>query len=223
MLITLGLHHPFDQFPDRHKVLDVGALKNTPLGNYIQAMHYFDASLAKLLAELERSGLLRNTVVALYGDHESGLGSGKEVRDLAGVGGWTPSTNAMLWRIPFFVLVPGGALAGVRTTPGSHVDIAPTLLDLLGQERPTCFMGASLLGARPFPALVRGGSAVADSLLFVAHGDHVNEHGACFVFPSLESRPRPACDALAKAATDQRELSLTIVEHDLAEEVVRGS
>ncbi len=216
MLITLGLHHPFDQFPDRHKVLDVGSLKDTPLGNYIHAMHYFDASLAALLADLERSGLLRNTVVALYGDHEAGLGSGKEVRELAGVAAWKPPTNVMLWRIPLFVLLPAGALAGERPVPGSHVDIAPTLLDLLGVERPASLMGASLLGVRPFPALVRGGSAVDGGLIFVARGDQVPEGGLCFTFPAEEVRPRSACDRLAKAALEQRRLSLLIVDHDLA-------
>lgn len=222
MLITLGLHHPFDQFPDRHKVLDVGALKNTPLGNYIHAMHYFDASLAGLIADLEREGLLSNTVVALYGDHESGLGSGREVREIAGVGAWTPATNAMLWRIPFFVLLPGGAPAGERPVAGSHVDIAPTLLDLLGVPRPVCFMGASLLGERPFPALIRGGAAVAGGLLFVARGDRIGAHGACFAFPGRGSQPLSACDQLARAALEQRTLSLEIVEHDLAETVTRG-
>jgi phosphoglycerol transferase MdoB-like AlkP superfamily enzyme len=222
MLITLGLHHPFDLFPDRHKVLDVGPLKDTPLGNYIHAMRYFDDSLAALLAGLERSGVLRNTVVALYGDHEAGLGSGKEVRELAGVAAWTPSTNAMLWRIPFFVLLPGGAPAGERAVPGSHVDIAPTLLDLLGVDRPACFMGASLLGERPFPALIRGGSAVGNGLLYVARGDRVPEGGACYTFPAQQPRPRSACDALARAALEQRRLSLAIVEHDLAESVARG-
>jgi phosphoglycerol transferase MdoB-like AlkP superfamily enzyme len=219
MLITLGLHHPFDLFPDRHKVLDVGPLKDKPLGNYIHAMHYFDASLAALIAELERSGLLRNTVVALYGDHESGLGSGAAVREVAGAGRWTPSTNAMLWRIPLFVMVPGGELTGERPVPGSHVDIAPTLLDLLGVERPTSFIGSSLLGSRPFPALLRGGSAVADSLLFVVRGDRVPDGGSCFTFPGQAPRPRAACDDLARAALDQRRLSLAIVDHDLAETV----
>ena len=223
MLITLGLHHPFDLFPDRHKTLDVGALKNTPLGNYIHAMHYFDSSLAGLLADMDRAGLLRNTVVALYGDHEAGLGSGSEVREVAGLARWAPSTNVMLWRVPFFVLLPGGALSGERPVAGSHVDIAPTLLDLLGVERPNCFMGASLLGDRPFPALVRGGSAVGDGLIFVARGDQVPDGGSCFTFPAPEPRPRSACDQLARTALDQRRLSLAIVDHDLAETMVGGS
>jgi phosphoglycerol transferase MdoB-like AlkP superfamily enzyme len=223
MLITLGLHHPFDQFPDRHKVLDVGALKGTPLGNYIHAMHYFDTSLAALVGALEASGTLTDTIVALYGDHEAGIGSPRELCALAGEGQWTTSTNVMLWRVPFFVMLPGGALAGERTTPGGHVDIAPTLLDLLGIERPASFLGASLLGERPFPTAITGGSAVAGDRLFVARGDRVPTGGLCFSFPERQPLPRAACDALAAQARTQRDLSRLVVEHDLAAAAVRGS
>ena len=223
MLITLGLHHPFDLFPDRHKTLDVGPLKDTPLGNYIHAMHYFDASLATLIGTFERSGMLRNTVVALYGDHEAGIGSGREIRELAGDPHWTTSTNVMLWRVPFFVMLPGEKEIGERAVAGGHVDIAPTLLDLLGVDRPGSFIGSSLLGERPFPALIRGGSAVAGERLFVARGDRVPDGGLCFSFPERQPRPRLECDALAAQAGAQRELSRLVVEHDLAEDVVRGS
>jgi len=216
MLITLGLHHPFDLFPDRHKVLDVGELKDTPLGNYIHAMHYFDTSLATLMTLLEDKGLAGSTVVALYGDHEAGLGSSREVRELAGDPRWTTSTNVMLWRVPFLVVLPGAPLAGERAVPGGHVDIAPTLLDLLGIDRPPSFMGSSLLAERPFPALIRGGSAVAGDRLFVARGDRVPEGGLCFEYPARQPRPRPECDDLAARAARQRELSRLIVEHDLA-------
>jgi phosphoglycerol transferase MdoB-like AlkP superfamily enzyme len=216
MLITLGLHHPFDEFPDRHKTLDVGPLKDTPLGNYVHAMHYLDGSLAALIATLEAAGTLENTVVALYGDHEAGIGSPRELRELAGEGGWTTSTNVMLWRVPFFVLLPHRPLTGERGVPGGHVDIAPTLLDVLGIERPECFIGSSLLADRPFPTLVRGGSAVAGNRLFVARGDRVPDGGLCFSFPERKAVPRAECDALAASARDQRELSRLVVEHDLA-------
>jgi phosphoglycerol transferase MdoB-like AlkP superfamily enzyme len=216
MLITLGLHHPFDLFPDRHKTLDVGPLKDTPLGNYIHAMHYFDESLAALIDSLDHAGLLKNSVVALYGDHEAGIGSGTEIRELAGEGSWTTSTNVMLWRVPFLVMLPGSPQSGERAVVGGHVDIAPTLLDILGVERPQCFVGSSLLGDRPFPALIRGGSAVAGDRLFVGRGDRVPEAGLCFSFPERTPVPRSECDALAVSAADQRELSRLVVEHDLA-------
>ena len=41
-LITLSLHHPFESFPDAHKVLKLGALEGTSFGNYLHTMRFFD-------------------------------------------------------------------------------------------------------------------------------------------------------------------------------------
>ena len=44
-LITLSLHHPFEAFPDAHKVLKLGALEGTSFGNYLHTMRFFDQAL----------------------------------------------------------------------------------------------------------------------------------------------------------------------------------
>ena len=61
-LITLSLHHPFDGFPDRHKVLKLGALEGTSFGNYLHTMHFFDQALEDFKAALARDGLLDDSV-----------------------------------------------------------------------------------------------------------------------------------------------------------------
>ena len=50
-LITLGLHHPFDGFPDRHKTLKLGALEGTPFGNYLHTMRFFDQALEDFMQD----------------------------------------------------------------------------------------------------------------------------------------------------------------------------
>ncbi|MGD1147353.1 MAG: LTA synthase family protein [Thermoanaerobaculaceae bacterium] len=215
-LITLGLHHPFDLFPDRHKVLDVGALKGTPLGNYMHAMHYFDASLAAFVAQLERTGVLSNTVVALYGDHESGLSIDDALLSLAGQSRPDPSTAVRLRRIPFFVLLPGGRQAGETGALGGHVDIAPTLLSLLGVAPPGCFVGHVLDGRSRTPAVLNDGSVVTDDRLFVAEGPAIPDGGACFAWPSGAPRPRADCTELARYGEEELAASRFVVLHDLA-------
>ncbi|MFH1176827.1 MAG: sulfatase-like hydrolase/transferase [Acidobacteriota bacterium] len=217
-LITLGLHHPFEQFPNRHMTLDAGALAGTPLGNYLHAMHYFDACLRDLIAALERSGTLRNTVVALYGDHDSGLEPTPELLELAGAGPMGATTFPLLLRVPFLVMLPGGTLAGEVPTPGGHIDIAPTLLYLLGERRPACFAGVSLLPNRSASTVIRWGAA-SDSLVWASQGHLIPEGGACFSLPSGKSLPRADCALLARQADEKLTASRLLVMHDLAAEL----
>ena len=215
-LITLGLHHPFDLFPDRHKVLDVGALKDTPLGNYVHAMHYFDASLEALMGRLERSGALATTVVALYGDHESGLALDGPLLTLAGEPGAGPSAVVRLRRVPFYVLLPGQARAGEVPAVGGHVDIAPTLLSLLGFPAPACFVGHPLDGVTARPAVLNDGSVVGADRLFVARGPAIPDSGACFAWPSGAPRPLTDCREIERLGREELAASRFVVLHDLA-------
>ncbi len=48
-------------------------LEGTKLGNYFKSVHYADAALGEFFTELDEAGLLENTVVMLYGDHDARL------------------------------------------------------------------------------------------------------------------------------------------------------
>lgn len=219
-LITLGLHHPFDQFPDRHKVLDVGDMAGTPLGNYLHAMHYFDASLRVLVDELERLGLWEETVLAIHGDHESGVGIDRRLQSLLGVADGDLSLPARLQKVPFLVHLPGGRLAGDRTAAGGHMDIAPTLLDILGIDRPRSFAGRSLLLDGPGWVALNGGSAILGDRLLVASGPGVPVEGACFSFPDGQPRALAECEQARQAARRELELTRRVVLFDLVPRVL---
>lgn len=216
-LITLGLHHPFEEFPARHKRLEVGALRDTPLGNYLNAMHYADSVVAAFVADLAARGLAADTVVALYGDHEAGFGRDPRVLAVAGSEGDDESTLLRLRRVPLLILAPHLLAGGEIAAVGGQVDIAPTLLSLLGLPRPGSFIGAPLTSGRSVPAVLAGGSAVASDRLFVARGYGVPDSGLCFNFPAGGRRPLEECSALKVAAAEELLASQDVVEHDLAE------
>jgi len=48
-------------------------MEGTKLGNYFKSAHYADYALGQFLDELEKEGLLENTVVIFYGDHDARL------------------------------------------------------------------------------------------------------------------------------------------------------
>jgi len=89
-LIMLSNHTPFDDVDKygefavdiKETVTDeTGATKevsypymeDTKLGNYFKSVHYADEALGELFDELDKEGLLENTVVVIYGDHDAKL------------------------------------------------------------------------------------------------------------------------------------------------------
>jgi phosphoglycerol transferase MdoB-like AlkP superfamily enzyme len=117
-LITLSLHHPFDAFPDRHKVLKLGELEGTSFGNYLHTMRFFDQALEDFKAALARDGLLEDSVLVVFGDHDAGFVRNAALAATIGIGAdeaaWTLND-----RVPLFVRIHSahsahGGLIGVR-------------------------------------------------------------------------------------------------------------
>lgn len=48
-------------------------LEETKLGRYIRSVHYADQALGQFINDLETSGLMENTVLVIYGDHDARL------------------------------------------------------------------------------------------------------------------------------------------------------
>ena len=48
-------------------------LEGTKLGNYFKSVHYADEALGEFFSEMDEAGLLDNTVVIIFGDHDARL------------------------------------------------------------------------------------------------------------------------------------------------------
>ena len=106
---------------------------------YSGEVAYVDSQLGVLFAELEKSKLMDRTLVVLTADHGESLGDHGETFH-----GYF-AYNATIW-IPLIISVPGGKAARVKDYV-SHVDLFPTVCDVLGLEKPQSLQGDSL---RPF-------------------------------------------------------------------------
>lgn len=103
---------------------------------YYAAISYMDAQVGRVLDELERLDLARNTIVILWGDHGWKLG---EHDAWCKHSNCENDTNATL-----LLSVPGMEHAGARTSAlVEFVDIYPTLADLAGLPLPTHLEGLS--------------------------------------------------------------------------------
>lgn len=121
---------------------------------YDEEVRFTDAQVGRLLRGLADLGLDRRTVVVLTADH------GEEFQDHGGFEHGHTLYEELL-RVPLVLAVPGEPPARV-SEPVSIVDIAPTLLELLGVAADDRGPGVSLL--RPQVAGER--TLVAEDLLY---------------------------------------------------------
>lgn len=103
---------------------------------YYAAISYTDAQVGKVLGELDRLGLRKNTIVVLWGDHGWKLGEHDA---------WTKHSNMEIdTRAPLIMSAPGMKGAGSHSAAlVEMVDIYPTLTELAGLNLPAHLEGTS--------------------------------------------------------------------------------
>lgn len=146
-----GFHGEYGSFPsvvliDSH-VMEVSKQHVRYFNSlYKGEISFIDDYLAEILAKLERARLGRNTVIVFLSDH------GEEFME-HGKMGHSDSVADTLLRVPLIVSLPGVLPAGMkRDSTFDLVDFAPTLLGLLGVEKPRTMIGrdaSSLLWRDP--------------------------------------------------------------------------
>ena len=109
---------------------------------YDAEVAYADAMLGQLVARLDAAGALARTLIVVTADHGESLGEHGETTH--GLFAYDATLS-----VPLIVKGPSIGPATIDA-PVSHVDVAPTVLDLAGIAVPPRIDGTSL--ARPLPA-----------------------------------------------------------------------
>jgi arylsulfatase A-like enzyme len=108
------------------------------LARYDQEILYFDDELRKLFAFLDGRALLDNTIFVFISDH------GEEFLEHGGVlHGYTIYEEQI--HVPLFIRWPGRVEPRRVKAVTRHVDVLPTLLELLDIQEPLYVQGTSLL------------------------------------------------------------------------------
>ncbi|CCC57921.1 LTA synthase family protein [Caloramator australicus] len=132
-LITLSSHYPYRD--KKFEEFDVGNLKGSLLGNYLQSAHYVDRTLGDFVENLKKEGLWDNSVVIFYGDHHAIPYGNKEELERA-IGekinddyDWTLNQ-----RVVAIMHVPDFEIKGQIDKVCGQADLAPTIATLFGFE-----------------------------------------------------------------------------------------
>jgi iduronate 2-sulfatase len=112
---------------------------------YYASVSFIDAQIGRLLDELDRLDLSKNTIVVLWGDHGWKLGEHN---------GWCKQTNFEIdARSPLIIAAPGAQANGKQTDSlAEFVDVFPTLCELAGLDLPKGLEGVSLVPLLADPA-----------------------------------------------------------------------
>ena len=132
--ITVTNHFPYsiDSEDSNFKTTNTG---DTKVDNYFKTAHYLDQAIQEFYAYLQKSGLLKKSIIMLYGDHY-GISNSENLSLARALGknpnDWTDFDNAQLQRVPLMFNIPGMKNGYIDKTYGGEIDVLPTLLHLLG-------------------------------------------------------------------------------------------
>ncbi len=104
---------------------------------YSGEVAYVDSELKKIFDFLENENLLETTLIVLTGDHGESLGEHGELSHTYF------AYNSTLW-VPLIITGPGIETSR-KNENVCHIDIFPTLCDVLGLDPPNFLQGVSLL------------------------------------------------------------------------------
>lgn len=127
-------HSPYEP-PEPYKT----RYGNRPWGLYDGEIAYVDFLIGQVVAELEKKGLLKKTLVIIVGDHGESLGEHHE----SGHGFFLYDATQS---VPLIIRIPAQGFQGkVIESQVQNVDIMPSLIELLGLPIPKEVQGRSFL------------------------------------------------------------------------------
>ncbi|MCC6179725.1 MAG: LTA synthase family protein [Chloroflexi bacterium] len=218
-LFTSSNHHPF-ALPAHEQTLQIGALEGTLLGAYLQSVHYADAALGELLGRLREHGILDRSVLVMYGDHQGFLGDPPELAGLLGLPDWDEYQRTRVRkRVPLFIRLPHGEQAGVRSEYGGEVDVAPTILSLLGIEDDTQAMLGHDLTRSHDPLVVFRDGSFTDGQFYWVQRFGATLSAACYQADTGQSVDCATLEQQRRAARERLRISDLIVQGDLVPEL----
>lgn len=158
LLIMLSNHTPFSDLAlmeDYKTTIDVTIdnqtvtrdyLNNTTMGNYLRSVHYADSAIGEFIDNLDKEGLLENTVLVIYGDHDARL----DFEDFNLLYNYDPTTDTIKTendegyipytkynyeldrKVPFIIWTKDQNYNLNVNTPMGMIDVLPTLGNMIG-------------------------------------------------------------------------------------------
>lgn len=134
--ITVSNHYPYTTSLSGDDLgFPLAKTQDETINGYFATANYLDSSIKAFFDYLKESGLYKNSIIVLYGDHY-GISNSRNpsLAPLLDKNSetWSSYDNAMLQRVPYMVVIPGMDEGRIIDTYGGEIDMLPTLEHLLG-------------------------------------------------------------------------------------------
>ncbi|MCT6847673.1 MAG: LTA synthase family protein [Lactobacillus helsingborgensis] len=213
-LITVTNHYPYDLDKKNQSIAKTETGDETVDG-YVQTARYLDQAIGQLMRWLKKTGLDKNTMLVLYGDHYGISGNHhKASAELLKQDEFNNFDNLKFQRVPLMIHLKG-LRGGVKKTYGGEIDVLPTLLNLLGiSNKGTIQFGHDLL-SKDAPQIVaqRNGDFITPKYAKVGSTYYDTKTGQEIIKP--DKKLKTELIALSNKVTTQLSLSDRVIAGNL--------
>lgn len=166
-LITLSSHFPFNDTKG-YGNFDVGKYESTLLENYLKGIHYTDAQLGNFLDKLEKEGIMKNSIIVVYGDHYAIPNTdSSQLYEFENVTQQTSLTWYKYQKVPMFIHFPNDSQKGVNHTYSGQMDLLPTLANMFNLPIKYTF-GKDIMNTNTQYVLFREGSFTDGKIFYIS-------------------------------------------------------
>ena len=242
-MIMLSNHTPFDDL-DKYGEFDVDIkeqvtktnengeevtedvsypyMEGTKLGNYFKSVHYADSALGELVNELDEAGLLENTVLVIYGDHDAKLPK----KDYVRLYNYDKTTDGIVDKtsegytsvdyykyeldrsVPFIIWTKDKKFNKTINTAMGMYDAMPTIANMLG-VKPTYALGHDIMNLDDNIVVFPNGNWLTNNIYYNSQKDQYKVLNTDYIVNNDE------IDNNNKYAAKRLEISNDIILYDL--------
>ncbi|MFA6189948.1 MAG: LTA synthase family protein [Candidatus Staskawiczbacteria bacterium] len=252
MLITMSSHTPFI-LPADLQTLKIAERTNLTWiqWEYLQSIHYVDQAIGQFINGLKQNGLYDNSLILIWGDHGSFMNMSSALYpeniikgteeyqlyknlDVEFIG--NPSTslrtsNKILPElsndhVPMIILNSNVESRTVNE-PASHLDVYPTVANLLGVVAPKSIFGQDLLNTKnPIEThfkLISGGidAILTKDVSYQADESGIFQNGFCKSIISQKDLPITECQKIYTEQLNNLKASRIIIRGNLLPELLK--
>lgn len=203
-------------------------LSDTTLGDYFRSVHYMDQALGQFINDLDSQGILDNTVIVIYGDHDARI-SKKDYNILYNYDPYTDSVREkedegyidyneyrykLDKKVPFIIWSKNKKIQKEISTVTGMIDAYPILENLFNLEKNEFQMGHDILGNNSDDNTVvfTDGSYVTNKIYY-------NGQNGEFYSVNGEAVDEDYIRDNANYASDLIDISNDIITYDLIKEI----